>query len=46
MPKKEEIMDTVGQTISERERGEIIYDNGLNVRIWAASSERGNERVM
>ena len=37
----EELMDTVGQTISERR---FFFNNGFDVRVWATSSKSGYER--
>ena len=41
MPNIEELMDTVGQTISEKKTGRhIFHNNGLNIRIWPTAIKR------
>ena len=41
MPNIEELMDTVGQTISEKKTGRhIFHNNGFNIRIWPTAIKR------
>ena len=40
MPNIEELMDTVGQTISEKIRRHIFHHNGFNIRIWPIAVKR------
>ena len=41
MPNIEELMDTVGQTISEKKTGiHIFHNNGFNIRIWPTAIKR------
>ena len=40
MPNIEELMDIVGQTISERKQEDVFYNNGSHIRIWTTSIKR------
>ena len=45
MPNIEELMDTVGQTISEKKTGRrIFHNNGFNIRLWPIATKCGDER--
>ena len=47
MPNIEELMDTVGQTISEKKPGDIFfYNDGSDLRVRSIAFKRGNERTM
>ena len=40
MPNIEELINTVGQTISEKKQGDIFHHNGFNIRIWPIAAKR------
>ena len=41
MPNIEELMDTVGQTISEKKSGDVFfYNDGSNICVWSITTKR------
>ena len=46
MPNNEELMDIVGQTISERKQGDVFFNSGADVRIRATTSERNYQPTL
>ena len=40
MPNIEELMDTVGQTISEKNQGTYFLQHGSNICVWSVAVKR------